>query len=71
VLHPRLGPTKTSPLRLGTQLAFTCRRASVWRTLLRNVRFRRADGEYRWFLVQALPLRNEEGKIVEWYGTNK
>jgi hypothetical protein len=32
-------------------------------------RFRRRDGEYRWFLGRALPLRDEEGKIVRWFGT--
>ena len=30
---------------------------------------RAADGEYRWFLHRALPLRNERGEIVKWYGT--
>ncbi len=29
-----------------------------------------ADGEYRWFLTQGVPLRDESGKIVRWYGTN-
>ncbi len=34
-----------------------------------EVRFRRAaDGEYRWFLVRAVPLRDERGKILKWYG---
>ncbi|RYF87279.1 MAG: PAS domain S-box protein [Chitinophagaceae bacterium] len=32
-------------------------------------RFRRYDGEYRWFLGRALPLRDEEGRIVKWFGT--
>lgn len=32
-------------------------------------RFRRADGEYCWFLGQAMPLRDETGRIVEWFGT--
>jgi len=27
------------------------------------------DGEYRWFLVRALPLRDEEGNILQWVGT--
>jgi PAS domain S-box-containing protein len=33
-------------------------------------RLRRFDGEYRWFLFRASPLRNESGKIAKWYGTN-
>lgn len=32
-------------------------------------RFRSTDGEYRWFLGKALPLRNAEGKITRWFGT--
>src|SRR3984893_5896256 len=35
-----------------------------------EARMRRFDGEYRWFLFRASPLRNESGKIVRWYGTN-
>jgi formate hydrogenlyase transcriptional activator len=30
---------------------------------------RRADGEYRWFLQRNVPLRDETGKTVKWYGT--
>src|SRR5579864_3887825 len=26
-------------------------------------------GEYRWFISRAVPLRDEQGKIVRWYGT--
>jgi PAS domain S-box-containing protein len=33
-------------------------------------RFRRADGEYRWFLGRALPMRDEHGRIVRWFGTS-
>jgi PAS domain S-box-containing protein len=33
-----------------------------------EVRFRRADGQYRWFFVQGVPLRDELGKILKWYG---
>jgi two-component system CheB/CheR fusion protein len=32
-------------------------------------RFRRYDGVYRWFLGRALPLRDENGAIVKWFGT--
>jgi PAS domain S-box-containing protein len=28
------------------------------------------DGKYRWFLMQGVPLRDESGKIIRWYGTN-
>ena len=35
-----------------------------------EARFRRPDGEYRWFLNRANPLRDKTGKIVKWYGTN-
>ena len=34
-----------------------------------EMRLRRTDGEYRWFLVRTAPLRDEEGNIVKWYGT--
>jgi PAS domain S-box-containing protein len=33
-------------------------------------RFRRFDGEYRWFLVRGSPLCDQSGKVVKWYGTN-
>jgi len=33
-----------------------------------EVRFRRADGQYRWHLQRGVPLRDEAGNIVKWYG---
>ena len=35
-----------------------------------EARLRRHDGVYRWFLIRVEPLRDEEGKIVRWYGTS-
>src|SRR5262249_20481994 len=37
-----------------------------WET---EARFRRLDGEYRWFLVRVTPLRDDGGRIVRWYIT--
>ncbi|MFP4003236.1 MAG: PAS domain S-box protein [Alphaproteobacteria bacterium] len=28
------------------------------------------DGEYRWFLSRALPIRDAQGRVVRWFGTN-
>ena len=52
------------------------RHVSKWRQSLASgqpfeseVRLRRAvDGEYRWFLARAVPLRDEAGNILRWYG---
>jgi len=51
------------------------RHEEKWRTSLatgapfdNELRYRRADGQYRWFLARAVPLRDERGKIVSWYG---
>jgi PAS domain S-box-containing protein len=47
-----------------------------WQAALANgepmeseARVRRVDGEYRWLLIRNVPLRNELGDIVSWYGT--
>jgi len=46
-----------------------------WRTAVAGtepldfeLRYRRADGEYRWFHVRALPLREKHGKHLKWCG---
>jgi PAS domain S-box-containing protein len=31
---------------------------------------RRMDGEYRWFLSRAVPIRDAQGKVLRWFGTN-
>lgn len=49
----------------------------VWQHALRNgiefqveQRFLRADGEYRWHLSRAVPVRDEAGRLVMWIGSN-
>ena len=34
-----------------------------------EARIRSRDGEYRWFLIREVPLRDERGNIVRWYAT--
>lgn len=34
-----------------------------------ELRARRKDGRYRWFLIRYNPLRDEEGQIIRWYAT--
>jgi PAS domain S-box-containing protein len=31
-------------------------------------RLRRADGEYRWYWVRRVPLRDDSGNVIRWYG---
>ncbi len=33
-------------------------------------RIRRHDGAYRWFKTRAIPLRDADGKVVKWFGSN-
>jgi PAS domain S-box-containing protein len=49
---------------------------SKWRASLatgapfeNEARQRDANGEYRWFLVRAVPLRDGHGNVLKWYGT--
>jgi PAS domain S-box-containing protein len=35
-----------------------------------EARVRRADGQYRWFLHRKVPLRDERGAILKWYGSS-
>jgi len=57
--------------------ADTTKLTDIWQGTLASgepgegeVRLRRSDGTYRWFLFRATPLRNETGRIVKWYGTS-
>jgi PAS domain S-box-containing protein len=35
-----------------------------------EARMRKADGTFRWFLIRATPLLDDQGRIARWYGTN-
>ena len=40
------------------------------KTMESEARVRRADGQYRWLLIRSVPLHDQGGKIVKWYGTS-
>lgn len=40
---------------------------SVWEE---TYPLRGKDGKYRWFLSRALPIRDELGQVIHWFGTN-
>ena len=53
------------------------RMLKAWREAVVNrtpyeqeVRLRRFDGVYHWFLCRGVPLRDADGRIERWYGTN-
>ncbi|TIU96373.1 MAG: PAS domain S-box protein [Mesorhizobium sp.] len=48
-----------------------------WRSILASgepgemeARMRRVDGQYRWFVIHCSPMRDDVGRIVEWYAIN-
>ena len=41
-------------------------RGAAWE---RELRLRRKDGEYRWFLIRSNPLRDQKGNVIRRYAT--
>lgn len=49
----------------------------VWSATLQSgapgeaeARLRRADGQYRWFLIRASPFHDGAGNLIQWFGVN-
>ena len=61
VLHPE------DASRVIEKFARCCEAGEVWED---TFRLRGADGSYRWFLSRAMPIRDDDGTIVRWFGTN-
>jgi PAS domain S-box-containing protein len=40
------------------------------RPFVSELRIRGADGRYRWFFTRGLPVRDADGHVTRWYGTN-
>ncbi|GAA4439962.1 CheR family methyltransferase [Bremerella cremea] len=53
--------------RVFAKLAEAARNETVWED---TFPLRRHDGVYRWFLSRAVPIRDQDGKVVRWFGTN-
>ncbi|YAF94074.1 MAG: PAS domain S-box protein [Nodularia sp. CChRGM 3473] len=35
-----------------------------------ELRYRKRDGSYRWHLVRSLPIKDEQGNVMKWFGTS-
>lgn len=52
------------------------RARDAWRNATQNngtyaleCRLRRVDGEYHWWLIRGVPIRDADGQIIKWFGT--
>jgi PAS domain S-box-containing protein len=61
VIHPEYAD------RVVRQLSLALEKGEAWQD---TYPIRGADGEFRWFLSSAMPLRNEQGAVVLWCGTD-
>ena len=52
--------------RLGYDRAHAIAQGIPWEA---EARLLGKDGQYRWFLIRLNPLRDEQGRIIRWYGT--
>lgn len=39
----------------------------IWKD---TVRLKSKEGDFKWFLSRAVPIKDENGKIIRWFGTN-
>ncbi len=53
--------------RVVEKFSRSIRAGEVWEDLFP---LRGRDGEYRWFLSRAIPLRDDAGRVIRWFGTN-
>lgn len=53
--------------RVTDKFRYHIRHGKVWED---TFPIRSAQGEYRWFLSRAVPIRDERGDVVHWFGTN-
>lgn len=61
VVHPEDRPAAR------TSYSRSIQTNTVWE---QELRLRRHDGEYRWHLSRAVPILDDEGCVLRWYGTS-
>jgi PAS domain S-box-containing protein len=42
----------------------------IGETYEQEMRYRSHDGTYRWYLVRSVPIKDEQGNLVKWFGTS-
>ncbi len=58
------------PDDLGAAAASWASSLAAGETYETEFRLKRADGQYRWHIARAIPIRDSAGKLVRWIGTN-
>jgi PAS domain S-box-containing protein len=53
--------------RVGAKIARHVASGEVWED---TFPMRGTAGRYRWFLARAIPIRDDSGRVVRWFGTN-
>jgi PAS domain S-box-containing protein len=69
----REGPNSVAALHPDDAVRYvTARRHSIatGAAFEQEARLRRFDGQYRWFLIRAVPLRDARGKVLKWYSVH-
>lgn len=66
-----------NPEQIGTRLHPDDHLLEHWRHSIETgtpfeleARLRGQDGQFRWFMMRSVPLRDEQGRIVRWFGTS-
>jgi PAS domain S-box-containing protein len=64
------GPSMMHPEHADEVMAAWRRSMASGADFERETLIRRADGVYRWHLVRAVPVRDEGGRVLRWFGTS-
>ena len=60
----------THPVDIGPLMARWAEAFALGAPMVCEFRLRGRDGNHRWFLTRAVPIRDSRGRVVRWYGTS-